>query len=167
MPLKGLEARPTTDFAKEGLFNVLGNIYDFEETEVLDLFSGTGSISLEFASRGSQHIDAVELNPRHASFIAKTAQELKFRQIRVLKTSVYQFLKSCAHTYDIIFADPPYDMEGVTELPGLILEKGILKEGGMLILEHSKKLDFSTHANLVNHRNYGSVNFSFFEPKKK
>jgi 16S rRNA (guanine(966)-N(2))-methyltransferase RsmD len=166
-PGKGFEARPTTDFAKESLFNILANRIDFEEVEVLDLFAGTGSISFEFASRGSKHIEAIESNHKHAAFIQKTAQTLKFTQMRAYKTNVFVFLKTCSHKYDVIFADPPYDMEGVAELPDLILEKNILKEDGIFILEHSKKLNFSKHPNLTEHRNYGSVNFSFFAVEKK
>lgn len=165
-PGRGFEARPTTDFAKESLFNILANRIDFEDAEVLDLFAGTGSISFEFASRGAKHIEAIESNHKHAAFIQKTAQALKFSQLRAYKTNVFVFLKTCSRRYDIIFADPPYEMEGVSELPDLILEKDMLKEDGILILEHGKKLNFSNHSNLTEHRNYGSVNFSFFASKK-
>ncbi len=166
-PGKGFEARPTTDFAKESLFNILANQIDFEEAEVLDLFSGTGSISFEFASRGSKHIEAIEANHKHAAYIQKTAQELKFSQLLVYKTNAFIFLKTCTRKFDIIFADPPYDMDGVETLPELVLNKGILKEEGFFILEHSKKLNFTNHLNLTDHRHYGSVNFSFFMPEKK
>ena len=167
IPGKGFDARPTTDFAKESLFNILTNKLDFEEVEVLDLFSGTGGISFEFASRGAKHIVSIESNHKHAAFIQKTANDLKFAQMHIYKTNVFVFLKNCAHKYDLIFADPPYDMEGVETLPDLILSKDILKEDGIFILEHAKKLQFTGHPNLTDHRNYGSVNFSFFSGEKK
>jgi len=161
-PGKGFTARPTTDFAKESLFNILANSYDFNDIEVLDLFSGTGSISFEFASRDSMFVEAIELNYNHATFIQKIAQELKFKQLKVHKMNAFQFIKTCTQKYDIIFADPPYDLEGVDKIPGIILEKDILKPDGIFILEHSKKLQFTGHPNLKDHRSYGSVNFSFF-----
>jgi len=161
-PGKDFTARPTTDFAKESLFNILGNSYDFSELEVLDLFSGTGSISFEFASRECISVEAFELNHKHAAYIQKTAQELKFLQLRVHKMNAFQFLKTCTKKYDIIFADPPYDMAGVETLPGIILEKAMLKPEGVFILEHSKNINFADNQNLREHRAYGSVNFSFF-----
>jgi len=166
-PGKGFEARPTTDSAKESLFNILANQIDFEEIEVLDLFSGTGSISYEFASRGCKHVEAIESNYKHAAFNQKTAQALKFHQLNAYKTNAFVYLKNCPRKFDIIFADPPYDMDGVSTLPDLILEKGLLKEDGLFILEHAKKLNFMSHPNLTDHREYGSVNFSFFAPEKK
>lgn len=166
-PPKGFEARPTTDYAKESLFNILTNLLDFEESEVLDLFSGTGSISFEFASRGAKRIEAIESNHKHASYIQKVVQELKLTQMHVYKTNAFVFLNSCSRKYDVIFADPPYDMEGVDTLPDIIMSKGLLKEDGLFILEHAKKLQFANHPNLTDHRNYGSVNFSFFSGEKK
>lgn len=163
IPDKQFEARPTTDAAKESLFNVLATRYDFEELEVLDLFAGTGSISYEFASRGALRIDAVESNFKHLSFIQKTARDLNFDQLHPVKTNVFLFLRNCMHKYDIIFADPPYEMEGVETLPDLIMGKDILKEEGVFILEHSKKMNFFNHPDIVDHRTYGSVNFSFFK----
>jgi 16S rRNA (guanine(966)-N(2))-methyltransferase RsmD len=166
-PGKDFSARPTTDFAKESLFNILANSYDFKQIEVLDLFSGTGSISFEFASRGCKHIEAIEANHKHAAFIQKTLRELNFTQLKVYKTNAFVYLKTCRRKFDIIFADPPYDMEGVDTLPGLILDKNILKDEGVFILEHSKKLTFTGDVNITDHRNYGSVNFSFFMVEKK
>lgn len=165
-PGKEFTARPTTDTAKESLFNILVNQFDLEEVEVLDLFSGTGSISYEFASRGCKKVDCVELNYKHASFIIKTKQELKFNQLNLIRGNAFQFLKNCYQKYDIIFADPPYDMKETETLPDIILTKGLLKEGGMFVLEHPKNLSFASHLNLCDHRAYGSVNFSFFCDKK-
>ena len=161
-PGKEFTARPTTDFAKEALFNILANTYEFEDLEILDLFSGTGSISFEFASRESILIEAVETNYNHFKYIQKIAGELNFKQLKVYKMDVFQFLKNNIRKYDIIFADPPYDMAGVENLPDIILEKLILKPAGVFILEHSKKMSFKNHKNLTDHREYGSVNFSFF-----
>ena len=162
-PGKNFSARPTTDFAKEALFNILANRFDFQDVEVLDLFSGTGSIGYEFASRACISVDVVELNYKHAGFIQSTAKELKFSQLKVHRISAFQYIKTCSSTFDIIFADPPYDMEKVDQIPTLILDRRLLKPAGVLILEHSKKISFSGHSNLKDHRSYGSVNFSFFE----
>lgn len=163
VPGKGFTARPTTDFAKESLFNILNNRVDFEEIEVLDLFSGTGSISFEFASRGAKKVDSIEQSPRHASFIIKTTEELKFNQMKVFRMNVYQYLKISKHTFDIIFADPPYDMPDVEKFPDIVLAANLLKPDGVFILEHSKGIDFSANPRFKEHRNYGNVNFSFFE----
>lgn len=164
VPPRNFRARPTTDFAKENLFNVLSNRYDLEEVDVLDLFSGTGSISYEFASRGAARVVSVEMNPIHQRFIATTAKELGFNQILSVRTNVFVYLKSMAGTerFDIVFADPPYDMEGVEALPDLVFEGGFVRDGGIFVLEHSAAKDFSNHPNFCEQRSYGSVQFSFF-----
>jgi 16S rRNA (guanine966-N2)-methyltransferase len=162
-PPKGFNARPTTDFAKEGLFNILLNAFDLEEIEVLDLFSGTGSISFEFASRGAKRIDLVELNHQHLKFISKVRNELSLKQIHTIQGNAFQFLKACSYKYDIIFADPPYEMDGIEMVPELVFEKGLLKEEGWLILEHSVSYNFETHSHFYKTRNYGSVHFTFFK----
>ena len=162
-PPKNFSARPTTDFAKENLFNVLNNYVDFEELEVLDLFSGTGSISYEFASRGSKHIISVENNFKHFRFIKQTCELLSIKQIKAIKTDVFRYIKSCTSTFDIIFADPPYQLENIEEIPGLILDKKLLKKDGWLIVEHGDKTNFSKHACFKEIRKYGGVNFSIFE----
>lgn len=166
VPPRNFRARPTTDFAKENLFNVLQNLYDLETVDVLDLFSGTGSISYEFASRGAHRVVSVEMNPLHQRFIADTARELGFAQIQSIKTNVFVYLKSMAggDAFDIVFADPPYDMEGVEQLPGLVLEGGFVREDGIFILEHSAEKNFSDHPKFYQQRSYGSVQFSFFKP---
>ncbi|MBI5220144.1 MAG: 16S rRNA (guanine(966)-N(2))-methyltransferase RsmD [Bacteroidia bacterium] len=161
-PPKNFDARPTTDFAKESLFNILNNHFDLSEISVLDLFSGTGSISFEFASRGCNDVTAVEINFRHYSFIKKAAAEMKFDTIKVVKNNVFTFMKYCKKNYDLIFADPPYDMKNIDSIPGLIFEKKLLKESGRLIVEHSQNTDFSKHPGFIDLRTYGSVNFSFF-----
>ncbi len=157
--------RPTTDFAKEGLFNVLVNKVDFEELDVLDLFSGTGSISYEFASRGSRNIHSVEIENKHVTFIRDIAKQLNFQQMKVIREDVFHFLTICKAKYDIVFADPPYDMTGIEKLPGLVFSRGILNPEGIFILEHSKLFDFSSYPNFSVCRHYGNVHFSFFEEK--
>jgi len=159
-----LTLRPTTDFAKEGLFNILSNRYDLSSFDILDLFSGTGSISYEFASRGCPNIHSVEMDPRHAAFIRTTAEKSGFSQIRVVRDDAFHFLTICKAQYDIVFADPPYDMPHIEELPELIFRQNILKPDGILIVEHSKRNDFTGNEHLFDHRNYGNVHFSFFKP---
>lgn len=161
---KNIKARPTTDFAKEALFNVLGNIYDFEGLDILDLFAGIGSISLEFASRGAKKVDAVDIALQSIKFINKTSEDLGL-PIRAFKYNAFTFLNKPHSKYDIIFADPPYGMEELNKIPELVFEHKMLKEYGILIVEHDKKTDLSTHPNFVKTRNYGKVNFSFFEDK--
>jgi len=134
--------------------------------DVLDLFSGSGSISYEFASRGCRKIHAVEMNPRHTAFIRSTAGKLGFRQMRVIRDNAFHFLSICKAQYDIVFADPPYNMPQIDGIPDLILGYDLLKPDGILILEHSKRNDFTGHEFLLDCRNYGNVHFSFFQRKK-
>ena len=158
-----LTLRPTTDFAKEGLFNILNNRFDFEGFDVLDLFSGTGSISYEFASRGAAGIHSVEMDSRHVAFIKNTAGQMGFKQIRVIRDDAFHFLSICKVQYDIVFADPPFDLPKVTGIPEAVLGKGILKPSGILIVEHSKHNNFSESANFIECRKYGNVYFSIFK----
>lgn len=162
-PDKNFKARPTTDFAKENLFNVLNNILDFEDLSVLDLFSGTGGISYEFASRGAGKVMCVEKNYNHFSFIQKTIKELKFEQIQAVKSDVFRFLRNFPQKFDLIFADPPFDMKSLETIPELVFEKGLLTEDGILIVEHGSINDFSSYPTFWDKRTYGSVNFSFFK----
>lgn len=164
-PPSNLPVRPTTDMAKESLFNILRNMVDFEESKVLDLFSGTGSIAYEFASRGSKDVTCVEINQKCVNFISQTSEKINIPGFRVVRANVFQFLKMNRAKYDIIFADPPFDLEGIESLPDLILKTDILKPDGILIIEHSKNIIFASHPSLKEHRNYGKVNFSFFIPK--
>jgi len=161
-PVAGLKARPTTDFAKESLFNILTNRIDFETVSVLDLFSGTGSISFEFASRGTEIIHSVEKDSRHVYGIKKGIEKLKAENIKVIHIDVKTYLKACKFRYDIVFADPPYDLKWLADLPDLIAGSGVLKEEGIFILEHPKNLSFADHKCFSEHRNYGNVNFSIF-----
>lgn len=161
-PPKNFKARPTTDLAKESLFNILINRYDIENIAVLDLFSGTGSISYEFASRDCPVVHLVENDFKNFAFIIKTIAELGFDQIRATQANVRSYLSTCRTKYDIIFADPPYDLGWLGELPDLVLEQEFLKPGGVFILEHPRSISFAGHTSLREHRQYGSVNFSFF-----
>lgn len=163
VPPRNLRARPTTDFAKENLFNVLGNLVDFEELDVLDLFSGTGSISYEFASRDAKSVTSVEVNSVHHNFIRQTARDLKFENFYAVKANVFLYLKSCTKKFDLIFSDAPYDLEGSEEVIRLVFERELLAEDGILIFEHSKDQDVSEMPHYWQTRSYGSVQFSFFK----
>ena len=164
-PGKSFKARPTTDMAKESLFNILQNKVDFDEISVLDLFSGTGSISFEFASRGCTEITSVELNFNHFRFIKETIQKLNEKSIKAIKGNAFQFVKKTTQQFDLVFADPPYDHPRFKEVPELVLSENIIKPGGIFILEHSKDYDFSDLPGFVELRHYGSVHFSVFMVK--
>ena len=170
MPPKNITARPTTDFAKESLFNLLVNRMDFEGIDVLDLFAGTGSIGLECVSRGAREVTAVELAHVQQNFIISTCKSLGINNLRVIRGDVFRYLKSSAIRYDLIFADPPYALDELPTLPSLIFgdagddSRGysILKPGGLFVLEHGDRYDFSGHPHFIELRTYGSVHFSFF-----
>jgi len=158
----GLSVRPTTDQAKEAIFNIINNNFYFEELKVLDLFAGTGNISYEFCSRGAKEVLAVEMNHKCAAFIKKCAATLGMAELNVVQSNVFKFLKHIDTTFDLIFADPPYDMEGITTIPELVFSRKMLKDEGWLIIEHSRSIDFSTSPNFFEQRRYGKVNFSIF-----
>jgi len=163
-PPSDFKARPTTDFAREGLFNILNNRVDFEDINVLDLFSGTGSISYEFASRGASLVHLVEKDMRHISGIKKILSELDLKNVKPIHIDVRAYLKACSIKYDIVFADPPYELSWLSELPDLVTQAGVIREDGFFILEHPRDLSFTGHKLFFEHRNYGGVNFSFFKP---
>ncbi|MBQ5844589.1 MAG: RsmD family RNA methyltransferase [Alistipes sp.] len=162
-PPKNLRARPTTDFAKENLFNILTNLVDFEECSVLDLFAGTGSVSYEFASRGAKSVTSVEINSVHYNFIRNTARSLGADNLYPVKANVFLYLRSCTKEFDIIFSDAPYDLENLEEVVELALSGNLLKDDGIFIFEHSDKYNFSNHPLFWQSRSYGSVQFSFFK----
>ncbi len=164
-PPKNLPVRPTTDFAKEGLFNILNNSIDFEGLMVLDLFCGTGNITFEFASRGSIGITCVDDSYQCCEFVKKTIYDFKMSQVNVIKADVFSFLKKTANKYQLIFADPPYEMEleKFELIPELVFSKNLLSDEALLIIEHGPKTDFSKHIYFFEHRKYGNVNFSFFK----
>ena len=158
------KARPTTDFAKENLFNVLQRYLDFEEEPTaLDLFAGTGSITLELLSRGCGRVVSVEKESLHYTFIQRFVQQLQDLAAVPVRGDVFRFLERCNEKFDIIFADPPYQLSRLCELPDLVMGKDILKENGLFVLEHGKDQKFEEHPCFVEHRAYGSVNFSFFQ----
>ena len=160
---KTFKARPTTDFAKENLFNVLSNYVDFEEVHAaLDLFAGTGSISLELLSRGCGRVVSVEKDYAHYTYINKVRRELGDEAWQPVKADVFTFLSHTAETFDFIFADPPYALERLAELPELVLSAQILSPGGFFVLEHGADHDFSAHPHFLQMRTYGSVHFSLF-----
>lgn len=161
-PPSNFKARPTTDYARESLFNILNNRIDFESVNVLDLFAGTGSISYEFASRGAPVVHLVEKDPRHISFIRKSIEEIGFDNIKPIHIDVKAYLKTCRVKYDIVFADPPFNLSWLVTIPELITTAGIINLDGFFILEHPKDLSFAGHKSFFEHRNYGGVNFSFF-----
>ena len=161
-PPQGLPVRPTTDLAKESLFNILNNYIDFESIKVLDLFAGTGNISLEFASRNASLILSIDVNSRCIDYISKTAADLNFRNLSAIRANVFTFLTRPAGKYDVIFADPPYDMEGREKIPGLIFENNWLAEEGWLVMEHDKSISFKDHPFFSDERRYGKVHFTFF-----
>lgn len=159
---RSFKARPTTDFAKENIFNVLIQYVDFEDAEALDLFSGTGSISLELLSRGCSQVVSVEMDRDHHRFIQECVKKLGAEGIIPIRGDVFRFLKSCKQQYDMVFADPPYALKELAQLPDLVMERHLLKEGGIFVLEHGKDHSFEAHPLFVEHRQYGSVNFSIF-----
>jgi 16S rRNA (guanine(966)-N(2))-methyltransferase RsmD len=161
-PPSNFRARPTTDFAREGLFNILNNRVDFDSISVLDLFSGTGSISYEFASRGASTVHLVEKDMRHILGIRKILKELELENVKTIHIDVKAYLKTCSVKYDVVFADPPYELSWLKELPDLVTQSGVIKEDGFFILEHPRDLSFISHKLFFEHRNYGGVNFSFF-----
>ena len=162
-PNKKFTSRPTTDQAKEGLFNILENRYDFSNKKVLDLFSGTGSMAYEFLSRGCKQALLIEKNFNHVRFIQDVLNTLGAGNARVVKTDVFKYLHHTPEKFDIVFADPPFDLPYLNEVPVAVFKSGVLNENGLFILEHSKEHSFSTHLNFTELRKYGKVNFSFFE----
>jgi 16S rRNA (guanine(966)-N(2))-methyltransferase RsmD len=161
-PPKTLPVRPTTDIAKEALFNIIENRCDMNFENALDLFAGTGNISYELASRGAKKITAVDQNFRCVDFISKTIKDMNISQIQPIRADVFSFLKKTTQQYDLVFADPPYELPQLNLIPNLVFEQNVLSKGGWLIVEHPKKYDFGDHPNFFNQRNYGKVNFSFF-----
>lgn len=160
---KNITARPTTDFARENLFNVLENICDIDGARVCDLFAGTGAVSWEFVSRGAAAVTAVEQAPVQAAFIRSVKEKLGDTTLQLYRGEVFQFIKKAPETFDIIFADPPYDHPRFEEIPGLILDSGLPAPGALVIVEHGRKHDFSMLPGFMRHLVYGSVNFSIFK----
>ncbi|MDR0995425.1 MAG: RsmD family RNA methyltransferase [Tannerella sp.] len=165
-PPPSFDARPTTDFAKENLFNVLDNWMDWEGLSALDLFAGTGSISFELLSRGCARVVAVEKNRTHAAFIGKVARELKTERLQLFCTDAFRYLNRTSESFDFVFADPPYALEQLPEVPKLVLDAARLRLGGTFVKEHPSNYDFSQIEGFREKRVYGAVNFSFFQKAK-
>lgn len=161
-PPKNLPVRPTTDLAKEALFNILLNQIEFEDIKVLDLFSGTGNISLEFASRGAALVMSIDRSIQCIHYLKDTARQHKLEQIKTFKADVFKYLQLETDQYDLIFADPPYDLNQIPEIPKIIFDKNLLKPGGLLIVEHQSLQNLSNHPAFVEQRKYGHSSFSFF-----
>lgn len=161
-PPTNLPVRPTTDMARESLFNILNNYVDYEECSVMDLFAGTGAVSIEFISRGAKEVTSIDINNACTDFIKATARQLNIDNIHVVRADVFDLLKRANRKFDIVFADPPYSLQDLAQLPTLVFGSGVLSEDGIFILEHPKEYTFEEHPNFWQHRAYGKVNFSFF-----
>ena len=160
---KNLPVRPTTDFAKEGLFNILANHFDMKYLSVLDLFAGTGNITYEFASRGCKEITAIDINYKCVQSMKQTITALGFQNINIIKKDAFKYLTGCNISYDIIFADPPYELANVDLVAELVFKNQLLNKEGWLVIEHKKERDFSEHKYLIRQKKYGNVNFSIFK----
>ena len=157
-----ITARPTTDFARENIFNVFENLVDFDDCDALDLFAGTGAVSFELLSRECHTVTAVEKAPVQQKFIAKVAAELGAGNFRLIRGDAMRYIASAPASFDFVFADPPYDMERFDDVVPAVIESGIIKPGGLFVMEHSAKRDYSLSPCFIRHLAYGSVNFSIF-----
>lgn len=160
-----ITARPTTDFARENIFNVIENLIDIDSINALDLFAGTGAITFELLSRGARSVTSVERSPIQSRFIDRVAQQLGVDQsLRLIRGDAFRYLRTApASAYDFVFADPPYDMPDFELVPELVLSRGIVRTGGIFIIEHSAKRNFTSLPHFLQQRAYGSVNFSIFQ----
>ena len=161
-PLKGFKGRPTTDFARESLFNLFRSRIDLEGARVLDLFSGTGMVGIECASRGAASVTAVEKQRGACAYIKESYSALGFEEVVVINLDVFSFVKKVFVKYDLVFADPPYDLKKLAELPELVRESGLLAEDGLFCLEHDESNSFDGVDGFLERRKYGHVHFSFF-----
>lgn len=164
-PPTTLPVRPTTDMARESLFNILNNYVDYEECTVMDLFSGTGAVSFEFVSRGAKEVTSIDINNQCTDFIKSTIQQFGITNMHVVRADVFDLLKRAYKKFDIVFADPPYNLNNLDSLPDIIFEHNILTEDGFFVLEHPKEYLFDDHPHFWQHRHYGKVNFTFFAQK--
>ena len=163
LPPAGYKARPTTDFAREALFNILDNEYEFEDLKVLDLFGGTGAVSYEFGSRGVGRVWCVEMARENASFIKREAQRLGLDNVTMVRDNVFDFLTVCHEKFDIVFADPPYALEGLETIPDKVFAADILHPDCYFILEHGGEHSFREHPHFFKEKEYGRVHFTFFK----
>ena len=161
-PPRNFKARPTTDRARESLFNILNNEFDFESLAILDLFSGTGSIGFEFHSRGAEYVEMVEKNYVHFQHLQNVKHEFHMENVRIIKGDVFLYLRKEHREFDLVFADPPFDLKEFAQVPELVLAAGLLKKNGLFILEHPSIHVFTAHPHFAQHRKYGGVNFTLF-----
>lgn len=164
-PPTTLPVRPTTDMARESLFNILNNYVDYEECTVMDLFAGTGAVSFEFISRGAKAVTSIDINNQCIDFIKQSATRMGVNNLHAVRTDVFDLLKRAYKRFDIIFADPPYALENLPQLPDIVFASNVLTDDGIFILEHPREYQFEEHPHFWQHRNYGKVNFSFFAMK--
>lgn len=164
-PPAHLPVRPTTDMAREALFNILNNYVDYEDCSVMDLFAGTGAVSFEFVSRGVKDVTSIDINNGCTEFIKSTSKQMNISNIHVVRADVFDLLKRAYKKFDIVFADPPYALQDLAKLPDIVFESNVLNEDGIFILEHPKEFSFEDHPRFWQHRNYGKVNFTFFACK--
>ena len=164
-PPATLPVRPTTDMARESLFNILNNYVDYEDCSVMDLFAGTGAVSLEFVSRGVRDVTSVDINMQCTDFIKQASTQFGVKNIHVVRADVFDLLKRVNRKFDIIFADPPYALENLASLPDLVFDKEALTSDGIFVLEHPREFNFEEHPHFWQHRAYGKVNFTFFAMK--
>lgn len=164
---QNLPVRPTTDMAREALFNILRNLIEFEDKTVLDLFSGTGAISFEFVSRGCELVLAVDQNRNCIEWIRKASKQFGMDNLSVQQADSFKFIERNLRSFDVVFADPPYSMENIETLPDAVFNSSILKPDGWLVVEHPRHIDFSAHPDFFDHRKYGKVNFTFFHRQKE
>ena len=161
-PPDNLPVRPTTDMARESLFNILNNYVDYDECSVLDLFAGTGAVSLEFVSRGARDVTSIDINAQCTDFIKLCTSQFGVKNLRVVRADVFDLLKHPNRRFDIVFADPPYAIESLDTLPDLVFDHQLLTDDGIFILEHPREFSFEQHPHFWQHRAYGKVNFTFF-----
>ena len=164
-PPANLPVRPTTDMARESLFNILNNYVDYEECSVLDLFAGTGAVSLEFVSRGVKEVTSIDINNACTEYIKSASRQMNVSNIHVVRADVFDLLKRAYKKFDIVFADPPYALQDLPNLPDIVFQSDVLTEDGIFILEHPKEYSFDTNPHFWQHRAYGKVNFTFFAMK--
>ncbi len=164
-PPANLPVRPTTDMARESLFNILNNYVDYEESAVMDLFAGTGAVSFEFVSRGAKEVTSIDINNACTEYIKSAAQQMNVKNIHVVRADVFDLLKRAYKKFDIVFADPPYALQDLPKLPDIVFQSNVLTDDGVFILEHPKEFEFENHPHFWQHRAYGKVNFTFFANK--
>ncbi|MBQ7062105.1 MAG: 16S rRNA (guanine(966)-N(2))-methyltransferase RsmD [Bacteroidales bacterium] len=161
-PPASLPVRPTTDMARESLFNILNNYVDYEECSVMDLFAGTGAVSIEFVSRGVKEVTSVDINNSCTEYIKSAVHQLGISNMHVVRADVFDLLKRAYRKFDIIFADPPYALQDLPKLPDIVFSSDVLNDDGIFILEHPREVSFEEHPHFWQHRAYGKVNFTFF-----